>query len=497
MKLSVGAPSKATGTDKPIVDTPAGDLKTYSLTTWMMASSGGEGYTRNGLKTQIVFGADRNVYVQNVATAYMYDTWIKGTLSEDSTKITFANHQPYYEDADGNVYYFSVAYIEDDAVYADTDTKEFTMKYDKKTGVVESDSTLYTCIVNADGGVFTLNNYYCYEPFNDKLVELPAGLSTQPYVLKYTTNYKYDYPMMVYVANSGDDFYFKGFSTECPDAWVKGTLTGDSIIIENNQYIGLYKELYFLYVKGATFKGLDDENYGIFSTKDHIALKYNKDDKSMYSPDGILICLGNRRNSSYSSSITTQDMKVFNQVPAKPSTPDPRAWDDNSEPYNMGYNFAYVIPVEDVDGNYINVDSLYYYVYQNGEIFVFHNDFFHKMQDGMTLIPALYQDGERSAYEGSYHSLWFEKPCDTIGLQSVYIVNGVTTVSDICTMDTKTGEKTTTSGIATAVTDANKKVSAVRYYDLSGRLLQHPVNGIFIQSTVYSDGSVENTKMTK
>jgi len=481
----------------PIMDTPEGDLITYSLYTWMLGESGGEGYWRDGVKSQVVINNETNkVYIQNMATAFSYGGWLEASVTDDGL-LKFANPQPYYKDKDGNIYYVGLCTVDTDgSVYADNDTKYFYMSYDKATGQIWNDS-IEICLSNEDGGVFSYNYCYDYTPFTDELITPPADLAVQPYVLYYETNYKYDYPMMVYVATDGKDFYFKGFSEYSPEGWVKGTLDGDSVVCENFQYVGMYKELYFLYAKGAYLTGLDESGYGIFKNKDSFNFAYDPSDQSLISPNGILICLGNKLGNSYCSSITSQTMYPFYQKVATPATPDPRAWNDFSD-YDMGYGMTYVIPVEDVDGNYINPDSLYYRVWVDDTIFTFHKPFYYYIEDGTQILPSKWNDSQRISGLGSYHSLWLEKTCNTIGFQSIYIVNGTARYSDIATYTVATGEITTrSSSINDVATETNRQVVDVRYYDLTGRQLAQPTTGITIESVTYSDGTHESTKILK
>jgi len=481
----------------PIMKTPDGDLMTYSLYTWMLGTSGGEGYWRDGVKTQVVKN-DNKIYIQNMATAYSYGGWLVGTLNDAGDLIEFANPQPYYQDKDGYTYYVGLCTVDEDgSVWADNDTKQFYMSYDAETGRIWNDS-IEICLSNEDGGVFSYNYSYEYTVFNDTLVTPPADWHQQPYACYYETNNKWDYPIMVYVASDGKDFYFKGFSEYSPEGWIKGTLQGDSVVCDNFQYVGMYKDTYFLYAKGAYLTGLDEYGYGIFKSKDDIKFAYNPDDFSLISPNGILICLGNKKSSSYCSSITSQEMYPFYQKVATPATPEPTSWTD-FEDYDMGYSMGYYIPVEDVDGNYINPDSLYYRIWVDDTIFTFHKPWFQYIDEGTQVLPSKWDDGNRISGLGTYHNIWIEEKCNTIGFQSIYIIDGYARYSDIATYHVETGEITyTASGINDVMSDsANRQVVAVRYYDLTGRLLSQPADGITIRQTIYSDGTSSSVKLMK
>ena len=475
--------------DELIEDFPEGEKKVYSCFTWLVSPQSGEGYWRDGVKTNVVFGENNEVYVQNFITYYPYGTWIKGQLNEDKTEITFPNHQPYYEQ-NNYFYYVSVCTVDEDgSVWADTEAESFTLSYDAETGVFANES-LEICLVNEDGGVFTYNQFYEFTPFSDELVQLPAGLDIQPYSLKFETTYAYDYPMIAYVARDGNDFYISGLNDKNPNSWIKGSLEGDSVIFQNFQYVGLYNDLYFLYFKGAKFTEFDNTGWPVYKSSDYLALAYNPEDKSLKGDYGMLFVLG-KKSGSYSQSITTQEMYVFNQVPATPKDPVIRYWDGVKDEYNMPFSMNFVVPVEDVDGNFINPDSLSYRFFFDNEVWVFHQDFYPYMQEGQTEVPAKWQDNNRSSFLGSYHAFNFPNTISPtiLGLQSIYVSNGERRESNIVTRLATDIETTT------AIKD--KVVDYVQYFDLSGCLVETPVRGIYIKSVTYTDGTKENTKIVK
>ena len=53
--------------------------------------------------------------------------------------------------------------------------------------------------------------------------------------------------------------------------------------------------------------------------------------------------------------------------------------------------------------------------------------------------------------------------------------------------------------VATAITDvnANRQVASTTYFDMEGRQLSQPTDGVFVKSIRYTDGTVVNTKVVK
>ena len=490
----------------PIWDTPDGTPYDYALTTTYYNPQMDEFVYRSAIKTNVVYDGD-DIYLQNFVTAYQYNTWIKGTINEYRNAVVFENPQVYYEDNNGNLFYISLAYADSQGyIHADTESDEFEMDYDDATGSFKSED-LEICIVNEDGGVFSYNYGYAYERFTDTLVVAPEGIVFNPYSLRYDNAYKYYVPEMVYIARDGNDFYFKGMSTKTPDALVKGELVGDSIYIAGGQYVGLYDGQYYLYTKGATYTGLDENGYPIYRSKDYGVMYYDEANDSFYGPDGFLICLGKARNASYTQSFPTQDIKRFYEVAATPATPDIRGFEVDMT-YNLMTSMTYVVPSEDVDGNYINPDSLYYRFFVNGEVFVFDKDWYPMFVDSV-LVNSKFSDRgqtsrQRTDCNGSYHVIAFDHDLslsfDSIALQSIYFMAGEERYSDYCVYVVADGSKHTLpsgqTGIA-AITDDNRKAVTVKYIDLNGRLLAEPGKGVCIKQTTYGDGNIRSEAIVR
>ena len=53
--------------------------------------------------------------------------------------------------------------------------------------------------------------------------------------------------------------------------------------------------------------------------------------------------------------------------------------------------------------------------------------------------------------------------------------------------------------VTTAINDvnANRQVVLTTYYDMEGRQLSQPTDGVFVKSIRYTDGTVVNTKVVK
>lgn len=500
----------------PVDEQPEGRLVTYAMNTLYYTREMGEEVHRYGQKTMVVINDEEGeIWIQNIINTFLYNTWICGEISADRKKVVFENFQPYLEQND-ITYYASLAYqAANGDYYPDTEADEFSFDYDEATGVL-SNPTLAITLSAGEGNANTLNIGYEFIPFTDELVQLPEGKTidtAQPYSLKWASNDPYYLPYVVYVVRDGDDFYFNGFYNKTPDSWLKGTLNAakDSVIIANGQYMGLYDDLYFIYNKGAVFSEIDSDGWPVYKNKDHAALAWNESDQSLYGPDGILFVLGKELKGGYSHSIPTQEMEPFYGVPAKPKTPEIRLFDIDTQFGMVQSHMNYVVPVEDVDGKFINPDSLYYRVFLDGEQLHFANgkgEYYQHFPDEWE-VPSRFTDRgkvnnrtDNNNGTQTYHTLSIDKDLrpKTIGLQSIYYMNGTRTLSDICIFDTATQTKTYEEGDPNPNSIQLTKLSARQpgqCYDLQGRRISEPQHGLFIRNIRMNDGTVKNIKVLK
>ena len=70
----------------------------------------------------------------------------------------------------------------------------------------------------------------------------------------------------------------------------------------------------------------------------------------------------------------------------------------------------------------------------------------------------------------------------------------MTNKSDLVNFNLETGETNIVKPAALETIEGAKEVSATVYYDLTGRKVDTPSNGLFIKKTTYSDGTVKTVK---
>lgn len=184
--------------------------------------------------------------------------------------------------------------------------------------------------------------------------------------------------------------------------------------------------------------------------------------------------------------------------PAVPANPVALDWIDwgNENGYSR---FFFTLPTTDVDGNPLDPEKISYSIFtDNDQIFTFQwATYFYDVVDDMTVIPyEIYSDGfdicsnvvyfYRTNAEG--YVPFFDW---RIGIQVYYTAAGITYSSDIVYLEVFPQQETAVDELLTEKTVAN-----VRYYNAMGQELTEP-QGLAIQVTTFTDGTISKTKIMK
>ena len=245
---SMKAPSHAASDYLVITEQPQGELKTYMR-------GGGHYYIQNQQvyygnqagSIDIVWGDDNKVYFKDLVSTLAYGTWVEGTLSQDGTTITVPLKQNliYASQYDACVALALINYDETAGFVADDDATHATFTV-SEDGVIALQGTGFATA--SLGATWTDDNsfqaYGDYETVftphvsNLELVTLPQGARTEqlPYQATFYSNVSSSATVTsvnktVNVALVGNEVYFQGLSNEFPEAWLKGTVTGDEVVI--------------------------------------------------------------------------------------------------------------------------------------------------------------------------------------------------------------------------------------------------------------------------
>ena len=300
---SVASASRRAPEDYPIItEAPEGTVKTYKRAgdcTYASGSSAVTG-TQSG-NMEVVFAANNEVYMKNPVCGFGsyvgLNAYARGTLSADGTTITVPLGQNLYY---GSSYDAAVAtamadYDSETGLTHDTETTQVTYTIDNEAGTITLNGTSATKRLTA---FWTDDDSWSgYSEWNTVLTEKaplvvpdvvtpPAGLVTEDWTFAGYNSDNEATEFTLQVGLDGTDVYIQGLCVYLPDAWVKGTLSGDgtSISVASGQFFGVYEyegEDYPMYLV------LYDNNTGDIAT--NVTLPFDAVNGTITVPDDIII----------------------------------------------------------------------------------------------------------------------------------------------------------------------------------------------------------------
>ena len=300
---SVASASRRAPEDYSIItEAPEGTVKTYKRAgdcTYVSGSSAVTG-TQSG-NMEVVFAANNEVYMKNPVCGFGsyvgLNAYARGTLSADGTTITVPLGQNLYY---GSSYDAAVAtamadYDPETGLTHDTETTQVTYTIDNEAGTITLNGTSATKRLTA---FWTDDDSWSgYSEWNTVLTEKaplvvpdvvtpPAGLVTEDWTFAGYNSDNEATEFTLQVGLDGTDVYIQGLCVYLPDAWVKGTLSGDgtSISVASGQFFGVYEyegEDYPMYLV------LYDNNTGDIAT--NVTLPFDAVNGTITVPDDIII----------------------------------------------------------------------------------------------------------------------------------------------------------------------------------------------------------------
>ena len=444
-----------------------------------------------------------DVYIKCFVSEYYTGTWVKAFMENGHLVIEGA--QPVYQEYNYDTDEYDTVYLvplkmvvgENNIGYyvpADELRYEFDVNTDGTLTSVDKTMLLGICTWGADPFDTTGENYtYVWSGYGDRditlspvkadLVELPDGAEPEKWV--WSDEYELGFAN-VYVA--GTDIYVSGMNRSLTDAWVKGSIDGNTVTIPAGQYMGPdYEIKYHSFFCGADIFYESDPETGenVMKVRDIEDAVFNYDPaaKKLTLVNGYIInSTADRLFPLYGYEGVTVAYQERNPE-AAPAAPYDLVYDEG-----MG-SLWFQIPISDVDGKLLDVDNLYYEVYLDGELYTFDPSLYMDFAEPTSLIPYTYQDYDIYV-EGTDHTVYiytsFEK---SISVRSIYLnENG----------DMIPGAKATyylDSGIEGI--DADRTAVAIAYYDFMGRPVSHSATGLVIKKVTYSDGTTAVSKCVR
>ncbi len=469
--------------------------------------------------SEYVIGDDGTIYIQPITT-YKTGGYIKLEKQADGT-YTAHTPQVFYDQAnpDGShilawATRFILKQTPDGAYYYDAEETgdggyNTDMKFTFVDGVLQqADMTLdetglpkeLLAMTDPDGN-WAIYGSGCITiaplPEGDKPAVLPDDAEEHSAVLLYkdvnsTTGELIDMDKKLHYATSPSEpgtVYLNNPSDRLPDQWIKGQVESDGSWTFKRQYLGTWPlaNAHVWFIPGTYTIGTETQNgvtyYGeLYTLTDEMTLKYDDAKQAYTSADDEAMLINiSTEEPWYVEAFDAPGIQQIHDVAATPADPTILTIQGN---YGSGGYFSFTLPGEDVDGNFINTDKMYYRIYTNGNEtapFVFTPEEYKNLTEDMTDVPYEFTDMYDFMHSGTTCGFYFyHEGIYRLGVQSVYMGGGEEHVSNIVWSDVPG------TGISSVTTDEAAKVE---YYDLQGRRVSNPTKGIFIKKTTTADGT--------
>ncbi len=495
-----------------IFEQPEGELVTYSRSgnayvTFMgyLIETG-----QSGTLLRIVNAPDgETVYMENPISQceIVGGTWIKGW--KEGNKIHMPLKQCIFDSGEGyglitGVFEFNDADGMIEFNLTDDEEVTFTINEDGTISLdLDSELNEYEIATRIYGVAYSDDLMWAgyadyntvYTPFNADCATIPEGLAVETWAYMYMDG-QYSSAYNVNVAFDNDKIYIAGFSPNDPESAIVGTIDGDKVTIESDQFLGrgsgyLAYATFFDY----SFNWLSDEYYDewyeemTFNYLPSYTFHYDVERRQITSnpADSVALVLNAGKGSEgimYIKVGYDPKFSYFEEKPAVPADPEVIALDNWFDDY--GYDIlALNVKLEDVDGNYINQEKVFYQVWVSiegeAEPFVLYVDEYTGLAEygleEISEIPFNFECFDDYGYEdiaaGGANGVIYQTGFDDYGVQTIYYGGDERNTSNIVWL----------SGNVTAITNVAAMSGNAAIYDLSGRQLSHLQKGINIIRT--------------
>ena len=477
-----------------------------------------EYYSDMRTPSEFVFGNDGYVYIKDFMGMLPFGSYIRGEVDPETFEMKFrfpqtVDNDDDYEWTDISLFYDN-GFPDDIPVAVEDENNYITFEYGDD-GSITMQPLPEGCFIGAamqpydmwSGMAMTAASLV--EPADDReVVTMPEGLTGKRYSYitygygQYDVKRNPDFGYRVEVAFDGDDVYIQGLSMDDASICIKGKRDGSKITIPNNQFLGTLASVYEVSVK---FGHPDETAYGGYalSPEDTVMeLDYDEADGVIKVSDPDVVMFFNLSPNSnpngiyYLQMYENLELKYQPNASGAPIDPWGLYYSDGGGQDNSLGTFDFNLPLVNAEGILLDRDNMYYNIYLDGELWPLTPEDFN-ISETLEDVPYLYKSNQIvSSKLNIFHELGFHvQGFDTLGVQCFNVFDGATYAGRLATLDVATGE-VTYSGGETAVYGIPTDIDAVttEYFDLSGRRISAPADGICVKRTVYKDGTVSVAK---
>lgn len=441
-----------------------------------------------------------DVYIKDPISQFAANTYMKGTLEGDKITCTFP--QVIYQEAnsEGVLEDYYVTRLNGTLVDTDwgttweyeipeTDNQITYTLIDGRWVMEPSDYSVIIGLVDDEGYWYGYGDCdVVYQVFDKTPIDAPQGLETEEWALTADGD-----GHIVNIGFIDDEVYIQGISTYIPDAWVKGKVEGDNIVLEQAQYMGFYESQagsYLAFLLGVEM--LTDSDYEILP---EIVMSYDaankviKYDETLFVNSSIAFV---RYLEMYSEPIIRWQPVDFAPIPEHVTITVYQAYNDA-----YGYMAArFILPNVTPEGYIFSTDNLYWRLFLDDEVYEFDEEIYGELPAGQTEVPYDYFAPMADIYGSGPEKTFFlyTEGFETFGIQALNKTSDKTYYSEVTIYNVITDE--ITYGPAVRVNEIiSGDVVNVEYFNINGQRISNPENGIFVKRSVMSNGSVKVEKV--
>ena len=476
-----------------------------------------------GIAYEGVWTDNGEVYLKNPVSMLDWDTYIKGTVTEDGIKFDFP--QPLYRvDYGYEVFDLYVDVLE----YTEVDSPLHPDGY--YTTFIPAEDTRSIVFTKEDDGSYMMDSEYMLGvtcdgvwqgygemylnllPFEATPAKIPEGVRYDySYVLADEfTGWDHTVLRQIGIGELDGVTYITGLASGMPDAVIFGTFDKEknTLTIPSDQFLGKYYNHYIFMMAGDGESWYDEwwghEMYSFDITDKPLVLNYDPE-TNVFRPvisEGkdfayVIFNFGNVETypcEYYAIDRIYSQGEITDYAPIAPDVLGVSEIDFMDPDYS--YSFEFWIYGDNKDGQLLWENNIYYNIFINGELYTFTAEEYPVLLDQgireITDIPVFMNAGDDIFSEGNYHGIAFKrKDIETIGVRAVYIDGEIRGESEIVTVNTL-GETVSAEGIR-----SETKIST-EMFDLNGRKVSgNAADGIFLRRTAMGDGSIHTEKIVR
>lgn len=473
-----------------------------------------------GIAYEGVWTDNGDVYLKNPVSMLDWDTYIKGSVTEDGIQFDFP--QPLYRAAyDDEAFDLYVDVLE----YMEVDAPEHPGGY--YTTFVPAEDTRSIVFLRQDDGSYFMDSdymlgvtcegiwqgygemYLTLQPFDASPADIPEGIEYDySYILADEfTGWDHTVLRPIGIGEKDGTTYITGLASGMQDAVIYGTFDKEknTLTIPSNQFLGKYYNHYIFMMAGIGDLWYD-ENWGEYMysfevVDDPLVLNYDPETnvfRPVIAEDNdfayVIFNFGNIETypcEYYAIDRIYSQGEITDYAPIAPEILSVNEIDFMDPDYSYALEFN--IFGDNKEGQILWDTNIYYNIFINGDLYTFTAEEYPSLaEEGVkeiTDIPVLFNAGDDIYSGGNYHGVAFKrKDIDTIGVRAVYIDGEIRAESEIVTVNTL-GDTVEVDAIG------SESGSKTEYYDLHGRKVHENANGIVLKRIIRIDGSIMTHKV--